>query len=231
MIMFDSTALSLIPSDAPAVAGYVGGHWPTFSELEKRWPHAHRLSIAISAGEDAEVLDIENGDATISDAPAWWRRQHARGLAMPVLYTSLSNVLALEETMRKAGIFRSSYLVWSAHYTDHPHLCWRDCGLTRHADATQWTDHALGRDLDQSLCSDTFFPPTPAGAGYFPADEARWERQYDQLLAAHQRPLRRVVLKRVMTRRRKLIWRLAQQTGWSTLNRTERYRELLRRTE
>lgn len=69
---------------------------------------------------------------------------------------------------------------------------------------------------------------------YVPADEARWEHEYDQLLHHNQRPLRRRVLRRVMTQRRKEIWRLAQGNGgkdWQLLNRAERYRSLLARTE
>lgn len=68
---------------------------------------------------------------------------------------------------------------------------------------------------------------------YVPEDEARWEREYDQL--RHRRgpwaAMRRRVLRRTMTARRKLIWRLAQKTGWATLNRQARYRQLLVRTE
>lgn len=69
-----------------------------------------------------------------------------------------------------------------------------------------------------------------------PADEARWEREYDQLL--HRRgpwaAMRRRVLRRVMTARRKEIWRLAQPkgpAGWDERNRRARYEQLLARTE
>lgn len=72
-----------------------------------------------------------------------------------------------------------------------------------------------------------------ADAPYKPADEARWEREYDQVV--HKRgpwpAMRRRVLRRVMTKRRKLIWHLAQKGGWEKLNRAARYRSLLARTE
>jgi hypothetical protein len=55
---------SAIPKTAEAVAGYVGGHWPTYNQLVKDFPHAHKLSIAVFASEDADCLDIEKGDAT-----------------------------------------------------------------------------------------------------------------------------------------------------------------------
>lgn len=69
-------------------------------------------------------------------------------------------------------------------------------------------------------------------AAYFPADERRWEAEYDALrgrkgLAAAGR---RRALERAMTKRRRQIWQLAQQSGWAKLNRAQRYRELLSRT-
>lgn len=68
---------------------------------------------------------------------------------------------------------------------------------------------------------------------YVPGDERRWEHEYDQL-RGRRGPwprMRRRVLRRTMTQRRKLIWRLAQKTGWHTLNRAARWRSLLSRTE
>jgi GH24 family phage-related lysozyme (muramidase) len=71
---------------------------------------------------------------------------------------------------------------------------------------------------------------------YWPVDEARWEREYDRL--ARQRgpwaALRRRVLRRVMTARRKAIWRAARPEGpegWKRANRRARYEALLARTE
>ncbi len=67
---------------------------------------------------------------------------------------------------------------------------------------------------------------------YVPPDEHNWLREYDRLTRQHRAPWRRRWLRTTMTRRRKLIWHLAQHhDGWNTLNRANRYRELLRRTE
>jgi lysozyme len=69
---------------------------------------------------------------------------------------------------------------------------------------------------------------------YVPPDEARWEAEYDELRRRRGAwaATRRRVLQRTMTRRRKLIWRLAQgHDGWGALNRATRYRSLLVRTE
>src|SRR5690242_8251652 len=93
--MFDSTDVSQIPSNATAVAGYVGGRWPTYPTLLKKFPNAHVLSIAVASRFDAECLDIEPGDATNDVAAGWVKRQKARGVKQPVLYTSVANVNAL----------------------------------------------------------------------------------------------------------------------------------------
>jgi hypothetical protein len=148
--MFDSVDVGTIPRDAEAVAGYVGGMWPTFPRLVSQFPHAHRLSIAVNAGEDAECLDIETGDATPAQGPAWVRRQKRRGIHRPVVYANLSTMPAVKAELLRAGILLKEVRLWVAHYTGVPHI---PAGF----DACQWTDRAFNRNLDQSLCSSNFF--------------------------------------------------------------------------
>ena len=148
--MYDSVDIGTVPGFAQAVAGYVGGNWPTYDGLVKRFPKAHHLSIAVNAGEDAECLDIETGDATPADAPNWVRRQHARGIKRPVVYANASTMPSVLNALSAARIGRNEYRVWTAHYTYRAHI---EPG----SDATQYTDKALGRNLDASLCSPTFF--------------------------------------------------------------------------
>src|SRR5690242_8753534 len=93
--MYDSVTVSAIPRNAQAVAGYVNGRWPTYSQLVRAFPHARRLSIAVSADRDADCLDVEQGDATPDQAPAWVQRQHKRGVRRPVVYTSVANARTL----------------------------------------------------------------------------------------------------------------------------------------
>jgi hypothetical protein len=232
--MYDSTDLSQIPSNAQAVAGYVGGAWPNYNEDVKKWPKAHHLSIAVNSGEDADILDIENGDATVADAPAWFVRQIKRGVKLPGFYTSLSNVDALVAELERHNIQRHQYRLWSAHYTGRPHLCGPSEGISTVADGTQYYDKALSKNLDVSLLDDDFFTTTPPKPNTWqPSDEHNWCIEWDRIvarktLAAH---LRRLFLRAQMLRRRKLITNLAKKSGWKIENRLYRYEQLQKRSK
>ena len=167
LIMFDATEVGQIPAGPQAVAGYVDGAYADAAALDARFPHAHLLTIAVEHEHDAECLDIENGDAAPADAPGWVRRQEARGIARPVLYASVGLMqTGVIPALREAGIDRASVRLWTAHYAG-VHVCGPDsCSeLSIPADGTQHTDHAYGRDLDQSLLAADFFgTPKPAAA-------------------------------------------------------------------
>jgi hypothetical protein len=145
--MYDSTVVAHIPSGAVAVAGYVNGSFANFNAMVARFPHAKHLSISVNSSGNAKCLDIEKGDATPADAPAWVRRQHARGEKEPVVYANTSTMPAVIDALTKNGIKRDEYLVWTAHYTNIPHV---EPG----SDATQWQDH--DELYDESLCESWF---------------------------------------------------------------------------
>ena len=165
--MYDDVNPKLMPQGADAYAGYVGGKWPTFAKLHVLFPSAkHLLSIAVSADEDADALDIERYDATIDQAPDWYQRQKARGAKQPVFYISLAQAQALVNYLaahgiprRKFKVGRRNYRLVTAHYTYKRHRCSPLCGfgLRARADATQWTDRSHGISLDETVCSPRFF--------------------------------------------------------------------------
>ena len=100
LTMFDSITPSVLPTGGSyAYAGYVDGLWPTYAEVKSRFPGHDVLSIAVFASGNAQCLDIENGDATIAEAPGWVERQIQLGVYRPVLYIQASNMKALEQAM------------------------------------------------------------------------------------------------------------------------------------
>lgn len=239
-VMYDTVTPEVIPASAPVVAGYVGGSWPTFAGLRARFPHARLLAICPQADEDGDALDCEAGDATLAQAPGWFRRQLARGgfrAGKPVIYCSASDVAELIRTMTAAGIARNQYLIWSAHVGFGVHICGPSTCRYPQADGTQWTFTALDRNLDESLLSDAFFPsakPAPL-AGLTPPEKdaalaylalkSRPQRNPTALQAAHDR----------VVGIRQAIWRAAVKgylngqkvaKGWRLDHRDERYRAL-----
>ena len=173
LTMYDSTDLSALPADGSCFAGYVDGAWPTYATIRARFPHARVLSIAVFATGNAECLDIETGDAAPVQAAIWVRRQQARGVHRPAIYTSVSNVGIVIGALASAGISRAEVRLWSAHYGCGQHICGPstcmyigpDGRVVTACDGTQWTDTALSRNLDQSVLVGDFFdtpaPPKP----------------------------------------------------------------------
>lgn len=164
--MYDDVNVSLIPVSAAAVAGYVDGRWPTYVSLVSKFPHTkYRVSIAVFSRDNANVLDVEPGDATIAESIAWVKRQHARGVKKPGVYTAVSWAQKTVDALSAAGlVYGTDYVLWTAHYTFKPHLCSGKCGFGfKHiAHATQWTDKAGGRSLDESVASAEFFSAVSA---------------------------------------------------------------------
>lgn len=152
-VMFDSVTLDQIPTSAQAVAGYVAGRFPTFVRLAALFPHARRVSIAVASTQDAQVVDCEPGDATPATTVNFVKRRLAEGHKLPAVYCSVSQVRDVLAHLAAAGIKRSQIKLWTAHFTGKPHICTPRCGngMPTTADATQWTDRALGRNLDESL--------------------------------------------------------------------------------
>lgn len=60
----------------------------------------------------------------------------------PVVYAAVAAVPVLLNLLHSNGIEQSAVRVWTAHYTEVPHLCTPACGfgLPSAVDATQWTE-------------------------------------------------------------------------------------------
>jgi len=118
-IMYDSVNIDNLPTNGDAYAGYVGGNWPTYGPLTKKFPGKPIVSIAVNATEDAQVLDVEQGDATAADVPAWLSRQRKNGRKRPTVYTSRSNMGAVIAALDAAKVAHPDF--WIADWTGAPH--------------------------------------------------------------------------------------------------------------
>lgn len=164
--MFDDVTVSLLPGGADAYACYIDGWYKNAPAVQARFPGKPIVTIAVRSADDADCLDVETGDASNADVYAWLKRQLARGVYRPVIYTSAGNIDKLMLTMAANHFDRSQYRLWSAHYgysggahTCGPSTC-RECETA--CDWTQFTSTALGESLDESVIDAVPLFTTPA---------------------------------------------------------------------
>lgn len=160
-VMYDCTDINDLPSSyvQPGIllAGYVNGGYRTYQPLKDRYPHNAVVSIDVLNHPGAgQVLDIETGDATPDEAPAWFDRSKALGVVRPTLYCNSSTFPEVRAYMadRKADY-------WVAEYG--PKLTVSDPGIV----AWQKQDHGPnGENID---ISDVFDPYWPLQGGFLMA--------------------------------------------------------------
>lgn len=100
--LYDALDPANIPADAQCIAFYVDVLSPAAAAA--RWPGRALLSIARTESEDAACLDVESGDATPVQAPAWVARQRARGVVFPWVYCSQSPWATVQVAFRVQGV-------------------------------------------------------------------------------------------------------------------------------
>lgn len=170
--MLDDVNLSVeaahITAKTKAIAGYVNGDFANWPAIVAKYSKAGKFLLSIDVQGNpsigAQCLDVEKGDAEISQAPGWCKTTRANGVAakdlryFPKLYVQESNAQALVSAMSAAGIVRDTWMLWTAHYGKGEHICGpKTCGCPVQADATQWSSTFDGASLDASLCYGYFF--------------------------------------------------------------------------
>ena len=164
--MYDTAFNDQFPAGAAAYAGYVDGdigNQPNYAYIVSTFPKAQHLSVTLSSGVNADVLDVESGAAVPSDVPGWYAKQVARGSKRPGIYASASAMNDdILPVLSQANIARAAARLWTAHYGLGQHICGpSSCGsLSVEADGTQWTSSANGLVLDESLLAEDFFTTT-----------------------------------------------------------------------
>ena len=137
-----------IPQDAPLVAGYIDGFYAWSSAAWARFPEAVKVQIAVSAGTNAgQVLDVETGDATPAQAPAWCHMRRAAG-QIPTVYCSLDSWPTVRAAFTQSGIPEPCW--WIADYNGSE-------AIMAGAIAHQFTDNPPASPYDTSSVAD-FWP-------------------------------------------------------------------------
>lgn len=164
--MYDGITPSRLPADATLVAGYVDGHYANVQALRTRYPHATIVGIATSATTNGgQVLDVERGDATADQVPAWLKRRRAAG-ADPSVYCNAATWPAVMRACRAADVTEPHY--WIANWNGTATL---PAGATAH----QYANHpgydvsavaAYWPGVDKAPVGAPPAPPHPTAASH-----------------------------------------------------------------
>lgn len=150
--MYDDVRLDLIPREPHAVAAYINGQYANIDEARKQFPHARILGISVGGEVPADAYDIERGDYTPEQAASLFRIAQEHGIWRPCFYAQLSGVMsAVRQSLNTVVKSRADVRLWVAYYNNQ-------ADLPAEYDAHQFTDRALGRSLDESICRSDFFP-------------------------------------------------------------------------
>lgn len=152
--MYDSVTVSTIPGNATAVAGYVDGLFDNFGALVAAFPHAHHLSITVTPGVGAACCDCEVGDLSVGEAIGWVQFALDGGIWRPCVY---ANADRWENQGLRGALAHYGNRIrrWIAAYPG------TGANVPAGYDAHQYSDNALGRNLDASVCRDDFFGSAP----------------------------------------------------------------------
>lgn len=116
--MYDAVSPSGLPKGAPLYAGYVDGMYANVAQIKALFPNAIVVGIAVSSHtNDGEVLDVENYDATPTEAPGWVQMRRAAGVD-PSVYCNSSTWPAVIAAFAAAGVAAPHY--WIAQYDGDP---------------------------------------------------------------------------------------------------------------
>ena len=116
--MADRTSVVGLPPGLPLYAGYDDGRYNDAAAIAAAHPGATVARITVDVSDAiGQVLDVENGDATPGEAPAWCERVRARG-AIPTVYCSASAWPGVRDAFTNAGVPEPEW--WIADYQASP---------------------------------------------------------------------------------------------------------------
>lgn len=119
-LMYDGVTPSRIPIEATMVAAYVDGRYANVVAMRSRFPHARLVTIAVFASTNAgNVLDVEKGDATPTQAPGWVVKRRRAGID-PTVYCSASLWPSVRQAFRSLNVPEPHY--WIADYDGDPRI-------------------------------------------------------------------------------------------------------------
>ncbi len=164
----DSVSIVRIPGAARRIAAYIDGEYANVQDALTLRPGAQVISITVLGNAFAQVADLEAGALTVTQVAQWLRRARHRGQQRPCIYVEVSRLVSVVNELARLGEPRSSYRLWSAHWTGDPHICSAACGIGDYErpGMTQYESNFEDSGIDVSLTTAGWWAAVhgPAGA-------------------------------------------------------------------
>lgn len=145
--MYDTVTVEDIPPNAEMVAGYIDGIYANIGIMRQKFPHAVIVEIAVNSHtNDGDVLDVETGDATPSEAVLWVKMRRQSG-ADPSVYCNASIWPHVRTAFKSAGVREPHY--WIAKWDGI-------ASIPDGAVAKQYKNAYSGHHYDSSIVADSW---------------------------------------------------------------------------
>lgn len=116
--LYDAITTTNIPASAGMVAGYIDGTHANIGQVRRVHPKAQIVQIAVCATTNAgHVLDVENTDATPTQAVGWIQRRRAAGM-IPTVYANRATWPKVQAACKAAHVAQP--LWWCADPDKEP---------------------------------------------------------------------------------------------------------------
>ena len=167
-IMRDSTTLADIPTHGlDIIAAYINGRYATTpAQVRAHAPNALIAWIDVNGSHpEADILDVETGDATVPVAVLWAKTHHHvnPGTYPPIIYCNRSTLTPLFNAMNFAGLhIGADFRLWPATLDGTTHLA----DMTGVTAVQSRGEQQTGGHYDESDVYDPTWLTTPA-AGPF----------------------------------------------------------------
>lgn len=166
--VIDSVSITRIPGATRRIAAYSDGKWANVHDAYMLRPGAQVIAITVLGDPYAQVADLEAGALSVTQVRDWLRRARHTGQQRPCIYVEVSRLQSVVNELWRLGEPRSSYRLWSAHWTDVPHICSAACGIGDYEPPgmTQYESNIEDSGFDVSLTTVGWWAAVhgPAGA-------------------------------------------------------------------
>ena len=151
--MYDSIEAVDLPLGGDFYLGYINGKFANFVDVVKRFGPEKTMSCSVFASTPAQILDVENGDATPAQAPQWYYISKS-SFQRPTIYCNRDTKIYVVTAFQASG-FLPDFIIATLDDVMPGPLFWSSPENI----GCQWSGRG---DYDETLINDPSWPSIPS---------------------------------------------------------------------